>query len=218
MHPNPVFSKFWVLSLAVALTSPLGMALAEDGASPVSDALAGASAEAASDLAVEGAQPAHVGRRLFAPRRRWNETTEEVQERVAAEKAVEKERRDAEEAREKAAMEQVAKQAAAKEAKDLAGGIVTQVPKEQTLSLIVNKAGFFPKTLYVKRDIPTTLFVTGATNEKTCIFLDDFQVRRQIKSQKIEEIRILPSIPGKYRFYCPSNDSEGTLIVKEFHG
>lgn len=201
MIPKRFLSNLWVLSLTLGL-SWVGTSISH-------------AEDEADGLAVEGAQPSQVGRRLFAPKRRWNETDEEIQAKKAEEKAAEKSRLEAEAAREKAAMEHVAKQAAAK-GEAVPGA--PQPPKEQTFSLIVNQAGFFPKTLYVKRDVPTTLFVTGATSERTCIFMDDFQVRRQIKSQKIEEIKILPSIPGKYRFYCPANDSEGTLIVKEFHG
>jgi plastocyanin domain-containing protein len=45
--------------------------------------------------------------------------------------------------------------------------------------------------------------------------MDSFQVRKQIRSQKIEEITFTPSAPGKYRFYCPVNGMEGSLVVKE---
>ncbi|MCM2323862.1 MAG: cupredoxin domain-containing protein, partial [Oligoflexia bacterium] len=56
---------------------------------------------------------------------------------------------------------------------------------------------------------------TGASKNTLCIMMDSFQVRRQVRSQKIEEITFTPSVPGKYRFYCPVNGMEGTLIVKE---
>ena len=45
--------------------------------------------------------------------------------------------------------------------------------------------------------------------------MDSFQVRKQVRAQKIEEITFTPSTPGQYRFYCPVNGMEGTMIVKE---
>ena len=67
----------------------------------------------------------------------------------------------------------------------------------------------------VTRDIPVRMFITGASRATLCIMMDSFQVRKQVRSQKIEEITFTPNVPGKYRFYCPVNGMEGTLIVKE---
>jgi plastocyanin domain-containing protein len=46
--------------------------------------------------------------------------------------------------------------------------------------------------------------------------MDTFQIRRQVRSQKIEEIDFVPEAPGKYRFYCPINGMEGALFVREW--
>ncbi|OFZ18734.1 MAG: hypothetical protein A2X94_05990 [Bdellovibrionales bacterium GWB1_55_8] len=86
----------------------------------------------------------------------------------------------------------------------------------QEVALIAGDLGFFPKTVFVSRDVPVRLFVTGASKNTLCIMMDSFDVRRQVKSQKIEEITFTPDTPGKFRFYCPVNGMEGTLIVKEF--
>ena len=48
-----------------------------------------------------------------------------------------------------------------------------------------------------------------------CLMLDSFKVRKQIRAQRIEEISFVPTQPGKFRFYCPINGMEGTLIVRE---
>src|SRR5262249_52469558 len=85
----------------------------------------------------------------------------------------------------------------------------------QEVALIAGDLGFFPKTVFVTRDIPVRIFVTGASRNTLCIMMDSFQVRKQVRSQKIEEITFTPSTPGKYRFYCPVNGMEGTMIVKE---
>ena len=85
----------------------------------------------------------------------------------------------------------------------------------QEVSLIAGDLGFFPKTIFVTRDVPVRLFVTGASKSTLCIMMDSFQVRKQVRSQKIEEITFTPGNPGKYRFYCPVNGMEGNLIVKD---
>lgn len=88
----------------------------------------------------------------------------------------------------------------------------------QEIALIANDLGYFPKTIFVTRDIPVRLFVTGASKNTLCLMLDSFAVRKQVKSQKVEEITFTPSVPGQYRFYCPVNGMEGTLVVKELAG
>lgn len=85
----------------------------------------------------------------------------------------------------------------------------------QEVALIANDLGFFPKTVFVNRDVPVRMFVTGASKNTLCIMMDSFQVRRQLRSQKIEEITFTPNTPGKYRFYCPVNGMEGMMVVKE---
>ena len=85
----------------------------------------------------------------------------------------------------------------------------------QEIAVIAGDSGFFPKTLFVTRDIPVRLFVTGASKNTLCMMMDSFQVRKQIRSQRIEEISFTPGVPGKYRFHCPVNGMEGNLIVRE---
>jgi plastocyanin len=85
----------------------------------------------------------------------------------------------------------------------------------QEVALIAGDLGFFPKTVFVSRDVPVRMFVTGASKNTLCIMMDSFQVKKQVRSQRIEEITFTPGTPGKFRFYCPVNGMEGTLIVKE---
>ncbi|MBS1961164.1 MAG: cupredoxin domain-containing protein [Bdellovibrionales bacterium] len=85
----------------------------------------------------------------------------------------------------------------------------------QEVSIIAGDLGFFPKTIFVSRDVPVRLFVTGASKGSLCIMMDSFNVRKQVRSNKIEEITFVPNQPGTYRFYCPVNGSEGTMVVKE---
>ena len=85
----------------------------------------------------------------------------------------------------------------------------------QEVAVIASDLGFFPKTVFVSRDVPVRLYVTGSSKNTLCIMMDSFQVKKQIRSQKIEEITFTPNMPGSYRFYCPVNGMEGTMIVKE---
>jgi len=85
----------------------------------------------------------------------------------------------------------------------------------QEVSIIAGDLGYFPKTVFVAPDIPVRMYVTGASKKPLCILLDSFNVRKQVRSQKIEEVFFTPSAPGKYRYYCPINGIEGSLIVKD---
>ncbi len=85
----------------------------------------------------------------------------------------------------------------------------------QEVSIIAGDLGFFPKTIFVSRDVPVRLFVTGASKGSLCIMMDSFNVRKQVRANKIEEILFVPNQPGTFRYYCPVNGSEGTMVVKE---
>lgn len=85
----------------------------------------------------------------------------------------------------------------------------------QEAAVIVNDLGFFPSTLFVTQGIPVRLFVTGASQRSQCMILDAFGVRRQIRSNKVEEVTFTPDQIGKFAFTCPMNGARGTIIVKE---
>lgn len=99
------------------------------------------------------------------------------------------------------------------------GGPSAIIPEKakgvQEVALIAGDLGFFPKTVFVTRDIPVRMFVTGASRDTLCIMMDSFHVRKQVRANEIEEIQFTPTTPGKYRFYCPVNGMEGTMVVRE---
>lgn len=86
----------------------------------------------------------------------------------------------------------------------------------QEVAVIAGDLGFFPRTVFVTRDVPVRMFVTGASKNSLCMLMDSFSVRKQIKSQKIEEVSFTPNQPGRFRFYCPINGAEGFVVVREF--
>lgn len=85
----------------------------------------------------------------------------------------------------------------------------------QEVALIASDLGFFPKTLFVTKDTPVKIFATGASTRSLCVMIDSFQVRKQVKSQKVVEISFTPTQVGQYRFHCPINGMEGTILVKD---
>ena len=86
----------------------------------------------------------------------------------------------------------------------------------QEVAVIAGDLGFFPRTVFVTRDVPVRMFVTGASKNSLCILMDSFQVRKQVRSQKIEEVAFTPKQPGSFRFYCPINGAEGFVVVRDF--
>lgn len=103
-----------------------------------------------------------------------------------------------------------------------AGGLYESVPSHllsargvQEVALIAGDLGFFPKTVFVSRDVPVRIFVTGTSRNTLCIMLDDFQIRKQIRSFQIEELTFTPEVAGKFRFHCPINGMEGNIVVRE---
>ena len=108
---------------------------------------------------------------------------------------------------------------------DLTGGIRDGVlppsilkSGTQEVSLIAHELGFFPRSIFVTQDVPVRMFVTSASKRALCIMIDELQIRRQVRSQEIEELSFTPTTPGQYRFYCPMNGMEGTLWVRDLKG
>ncbi len=93
--------------------------------------------------------------------------------------------------------------------------VLREKKAHQEAALIVNDLGFFPSTLFMTQGIPVRLFLTGASKNSQCFMMESFGVRRQIRSNKVEEVTFTPDQPGKYSFNCPMNGARGTLVVKE---
>ncbi len=85
----------------------------------------------------------------------------------------------------------------------------------QEFAVIASDTGYFPSRIIVRRNIPVRLFVTSASPEALCFVMDDFSIRKGAPAQKVEEIRLLPTKVGQYRFYCPAKEIQGTLVVRD---
>lgn len=84
------------------------------------------------------------------------------------------------------------------------------------VALIVDDSGFSPEVITTSLGQPLKIFVTGASKKTLCIMIDDFQIKKEIHSQKVEEIQFTPKKEGFIRFYCPINGVEGKILVKEY--
>jgi hypothetical protein len=96
--------------------------------------------------------------------------------------------------------------------------IISRAKREksyQEVAVIANDTGFYPSTLFLTQGIPARIFITGASAKSQCFMLDQFGVRRQVRSQKIEEITFVPDAVGTFTFSCPMNGAKGSVIVKD---
>lgn len=85
----------------------------------------------------------------------------------------------------------------------------------QEVALIASETGFYPQTLFVTRGVPVRLFVTGASKANLCVMVDSFDVKKQVRFNRVEEITFMPKFSGQFRVHCPMTGMEGTLVVKE---
>jgi len=85
----------------------------------------------------------------------------------------------------------------------------------QEVSIIATDTGFHPSKLYVRKNIPVHLFLTSASPSKLCFIMDDFQIRKGVSIQQVEQVNFLPTKIGEYKFYCPVSEIRGSLIVRD---
>lgn len=85
----------------------------------------------------------------------------------------------------------------------------------QEVSVIATDTGFHPAKVYVRKNIPVHLFLTSASPSKLCFIMDDFQIRKGVSIQQVDQVNFLPTKVGEYKFYCPVSELKGSLIVRD---
>jgi heme/copper-type cytochrome/quinol oxidase subunit 2 len=85
----------------------------------------------------------------------------------------------------------------------------------QEVALVATDTGYLPSRIIVRRNIPVRLFLTSASAKHLCFVLDEFSLRRGVPAQGVEEVRFLPTAAGQYKFYCPVQEIEGALVVRD---
>jgi plastocyanin len=113
---------------------------------------------------------------------------------------------------------QIASVASTSEVVKQEGLTVSEIKKRngiQEIAIISNDQGFFPSNIVLTKGVPARLFLSTSSKEDAqCFVLEDFNVHRQIKQNKIEEVQFTPETEGQYTFYCPINGAKGNLLVK----
>lgn len=85
----------------------------------------------------------------------------------------------------------------------------------QEFAVIASETGYFPQRLIVRRNIPVRVFLTSSSPKALCFIMDDFNIKKGFANQAMEEVRFLPTKAGQYKFYCPVQEIEGTVIVRD---
>lgn len=85
----------------------------------------------------------------------------------------------------------------------------------QEFAIVATDTGYLPSKIFVRRNIPVKLYLTSASARKLCFMMDDFSMRKGVSNQSVEQLSFLPTKPGQYRFYCPVQEIEGQVIVRD---
>ncbi len=85
----------------------------------------------------------------------------------------------------------------------------------QEVAVIANDTGFYPSTVFLTRGIGARIFITGASKKSQCFMADSFGIRRQVRSQRVEEVTFTPDHSGTFTFHCPMTGARGRFVVKE---
>ncbi len=85
----------------------------------------------------------------------------------------------------------------------------------QEFAVIAGDTGYFPPRIIVRRNIPVRLYLTNSSAKALCFVMDEFSIRKGLGSQSVEEVRFMPTKVGPYKFYCPVQEIQGTIIVRD---
>ena len=87
----------------------------------------------------------------------------------------------------------------------------------QEYSIIVTEKGYFPNKVIVRRNIPVNLYLTATDSQNFCFVMKngEYNFHRGVGSKRIEKISFKPMQAGPYKFHCPIQNIEGTLIVRD---
>ncbi len=85
----------------------------------------------------------------------------------------------------------------------------------QEVAVIANDTGFYPSTVFLTRGIGARIFITGASKKSQCFMADSFGIRRQVRSQRVEEVTFTPDHSGTFTFHCPMTGARGRFVVKD---
>lgn len=85
----------------------------------------------------------------------------------------------------------------------------------QEFAIIASDTGFFPSRIIVRRNIPVHISLTSASSGPLCFVIDEYSIKKGVPPQKIEEVRFMPTKAGPVKFYCPKQELQGTIVVRD---
>lgn len=85
----------------------------------------------------------------------------------------------------------------------------------QEFALIATDAGYLPSRIIVRNKIPVYLYITSASARTLCFMMDDFSIRKGVENQQAVQVNFVPNKTGTYKFYCPVNEIQGSLVVRD---
>jgi hypothetical protein len=80
-------------------------------------------------------------------------------------------------------------------------------------SIIISDEGYYPKELVSFVGERIHLFVTTTGDRSSCLLMPDRKLFLSVERGKISEGEVFFDTPGSYKFYCPSGQIDGKIIV-----
>lgn len=81
------------------------------------------------------------------------------------------------------------------------------------ISIIASEDGYYPKNIIAFRGEKVRLFLTGTMSEPSCLIMPEKSLFLSAKKGSISEKEVVFEESGSYKFYCPSGQIEGRLVV-----
>ena len=73
-----------------------------------------------------------------------------------------------------------------------------------------------PVETIASRAASSLLIIDESASARTlCFVMDEFSVRKGVEPQQVAEVSFLPTKSGPYKFYCPVQEIQGKLTVRD---
>ena len=88
---------------------------------------------------------------------------------------------------------------------------------DQEVAIIVSENGYFPKKIFLRKNIRVKLYIASTSENTLCISSDELGINKGIKNRsELVEISFVPVKEGIFKFSCPiSAYLKGEIIVRE---
>ena len=83
------------------------------------------------------------------------------------------------------------------------------------VSIIVTEEGYYPKAISLFQGEKLKIYVTGTTNNPSCLMLPEKNIFLSAIKGEISEGIMTFNKAGTYKFYCPTGNIRGRVVVIE---